>query len=389
MPKPTNQLPNKVPTMTTSEPTSLDGLETSVQTLPQPTSLQRRFFARAEPTWKYLKACLWHSTDIGLQKRALKIADCCKFPAIKADVDGRAIPSLARCRDRICPLCSRTRGFEAAERATELIKDMNAPRFLTLTLKHNQDDLLSQIDRLMNHFRELRKSDLWKSKCTGGIYTLELTRNTKKSEWHPHLHIVFDGKFMPHSSLKELWERITGDSNIIHLKAVTDRRNAAYYIAEYVAKCIGIEKWHRDHVCEFATALHGRRLINTIGNLHGKKLDPKPEKTKFDHTKFFPSPNEIIRAIADQNEKAITAACIAQQLGGVWCRLLNLSGAGDKDVEQKNRENLLKQMTNVLTALYDELFPHSHQANWGKTHDQLKPNPPPAQNTLQFDEIPY
>jgi len=375
--------------MSTIDPTSLDSLETTIPSPHPPTPLQRRFFGGAEPTWQHLISCLHKSPDSKLNKRAIKLSECCKFPAIKADEHGRAVPTLARCKDRICPICSRTRGFAAAEKAEGLIGAMNAPRFLTLTLKHSKTPLTHQVDRLMDSFRNLRKSDLWKAKVTGGIYTLELTRNKKTDEWHPHLHVIFDGKFMLHSHLKDEWSRITGDSNIVDIRAVHDRKAAAYYIAEYISKAPGIGQWSDKHVCEFATALHGRRLINTIGNLHGKKLDPKPELPKLDHTKFFPSICEIKMALQNQNEKAITAMALSRNLGGIWCRLFDLKGPTDGENCPDKRDEYLCQMTDVLTSLYDELFPHSRQ-NHNRMRDAQPPPPPkPKQTTLQWDQIPY
>lgn len=369
--------------------TSLDGLETSDHPLLPPTPTQRRFFSRDVDQWKHVVRCFAESTDPAIQKRSGKINDCCRYPTIIADEQGRAHPSIARCKDRICPLCAHARGYRAAQKASVMIQAMNAPRFLTLTRKHSDEPLVDQVDQLMRWFRELRKSQLWKSHVTGGVYTLELTLNQTTDQWHPHLHIVFDGKFLPHSSCKLEWERVTGQSSIVHLKKVNDCKAAAHYIAEYLGKAPGMKNWRQSHVEEYATALKSRRMVNTFGNQHGKSLEPKTENFKVDHSIKFPSPREILESLNQNDPDAKRAIELATDIGGMWSRIFGTNHQARKKLTNAQTHTRQIELTNVLVNLYCKLFPHSTQAESRKPRPTNPTRPPPPEKLFEDIQFPY
>lgn len=151
---------------------------------------------------------------------------------------------------------------------------MNAPRFVTLTLKHRQETLRQSHDRLQQSFKKLRKEPVWKANVVGGCAVVEITRNPATKRWHTHLHLVIDGSFLPQASLSKAWKRCTGDSEIVDVRAVHDTSKVAKYIAEYVAKPQDLHTWESDAVLEFATHMHGRRMVATFGVCHAANVDP-------------------------------------------------------------------------------------------------------------------
>jgi len=156
-------------------------------------------------------------------------------------------------------------------------RDADGLRFLTLTLKHSDAPLRDQLDRLYRCYRELRRHPSYRAHVWGGIATLEVERNAETGQFHPHLHILIDGTYWPHPSLKAAWHQVTGDSFIAHIKAVPSRLKIARYIAKYASKPAKLDTWPPHAVREFAAAIHRRRLVIATGNMHASKLDGDDE----------------------------------------------------------------------------------------------------------------
>lgn len=151
---------------------------------------------------------------------------------------------------------------------------MNAPRQVELTLRHKLASLDAEIRRLWSGFRALRKTAFWKSVVSGGIGVLEVTINEKTRLWHPHLHLIVDGEFIPQAKLSAEWKKATGDSEIVYVQAVHDRARASKYVSKYLAKSINPTALESREIREYATALHGKRLVFTFGKCAKIKIDP-------------------------------------------------------------------------------------------------------------------
>lgn len=169
------------------------------------------------------------------------------------------------CRDRFCTPCAATRARTVAHAIIGLLGDQPA-RFITLTIRSNDAPLTEQIDRLYRSFRRLRKTTLWVRHCYAAAATLEVTRNKTTQRWHPHLHVLAKGKYIPHADLKAEWLRITKDSPIVDIRLVKHREKAIRYLSKYVTKPMTHEyDTQPDALAEAITALKGRRLILLTG----------------------------------------------------------------------------------------------------------------------------
>jgi hypothetical protein len=144
---------------------------------------------------------------------------------------------------------------------------------LTLTLKHSDTPLSEQLDRLHSCLRILRRSQLWRHRVTGGCCVLECKWTSGTEAWHPHAHLLLEGRFVPHAELKKLWYKITGDSFIVHIRPCDTAAKAAAYVAKYVGK-----PWTGDVerspvlLRQLIVALDRRRLCHTFGTWRGLKL---------------------------------------------------------------------------------------------------------------------
>lgn len=256
---------------------SLDTLETSRPLRASRTRAQEQLHKPWERERAHVLDALFCCHDADLTRRAARIDDCCSFPSVATNAAGKPCLILHRCKDRMCGRCQKQRGIVLASTIAGLVKEMNAPRFVTLTLSHKLASLSSELERLADGFRKLRKSEWWKRHVKGGIYVVQVTRNTATDRWHAHVHAIVDGVFMPQKQLSEEWSRATGGSIICDVRAVPDREKTSKYVASYVMKPAAVLTWDFIAVREFATAMKGRRLVHTFASLHGKKIDPRKD----------------------------------------------------------------------------------------------------------------
>ncbi len=182
-----------------------------------------------------------------------------------------------KCRDRWCVPCSRERARQLAGTLADFVAGRTT-RFITLTLKSSTEPLKELVDKLLVSFRNLRRHRLWKSTQTGGAAFLEVKWNPDSNRWHPHLHILSEGRYLPKQDLKRMWYAVTGDSFIVDIKWIQSREGLCSYVTKYVASPVthSVTNSH-DLFTEAIRALHGRRTATTYGTWRGARLIDKPE----------------------------------------------------------------------------------------------------------------
>ena len=169
------------------------------------------------------------------------------------------------CRNRWCRPCSNARAQRIEDNLRTRLSD-KPHRFITLTLKHEPGPLRDQLDRLYECFRQLRRATFWKRHVTGGAAVLEIGHSHHDDTWHPHLHIVVEGKYIPHGQLSDLWRTITGDSFIVHVQYVRTAPHITAYLAKYLRKPVNARIINKpDQLLELITAVKHRRLCTTFG----------------------------------------------------------------------------------------------------------------------------
>jgi len=247
-----------------------------------PTHYQRRLLGKRLPDQQRVVNALMDDairgkgTDpYGSLKLCNRIASCCRNSVITERTDGALRVVEMRCKSKLCPICSKRRAAAVFFKTSEAIRHMNSPRLFTLTLKHRDESLRSQCIRLRKCFAELRRSKVWKKYVDGGIYCMEITRNVNMKQWHPHLHIVADGRYFPHSELKKGWLTVTGDSDIVHMRKINDAKSAATYLSKYITKTLNPENINDDVLVEWIEEVRGLRFVQSFGTLHAVKLDTK------------------------------------------------------------------------------------------------------------------
>jgi hypothetical protein len=277
-------------------PTSLDPTETNVERWQLLTHPFPQIHAKHQHIREHLLNTFCASQHPQLRKRAFKINNCCAFPSLRTNDEGQPVVSLMRCRDRLCPMCTWHQGRRTEARVKAIISEWDQCRHLTLTLRSTNEPLGQQIDLLLGAFRRLRQRDFWRHKVHGGIGTVEITYNPKTDRWHPHLHLLLDGKYIEHSIVSSEWSKVTGGSFVVHVSAVHSRDDAGRYIAKYVSKPSEMPDLPRSRTEELALALAGRRTLITFGTAHNAGLPVRDRRQDGKGSRHVVSVHQVIHA---------------------------------------------------------------------------------------------
>jgi hypothetical protein len=194
---------------------------------------------------------------------------------------GNTIDVPVHCTDKTCEPCTSFRRWRIQERINHALVGLPSNqtlrwRHVTLTVR-NSPDLKDRLDHLIKSFRKLRHRKLWKDSQFGGFYVVEITEG--KDGWHPHLHIVSYGHFIPLRKFSYVWRQITKDSHRVHIATIRDGQNIARYVSKYITKAGTLSA---PSVIEVNSVCKNRRLFGPFGKIAQlmKKFKP-PDKFGF------------------------------------------------------------------------------------------------------------
>lgn len=153
-----------------------------------------------------------------------RAATCATWLQYGVSADGsRQLAAANFCQLRLCPLCISRRAKKAAYKLSRILDRVEGQHgamflFLTLTVKNvpgeELADTLSQLtkawDRLLHH-RHIQAA------VKGWFRAIEITRNRKTGEYHPHIHAIlavppeyFSRKtdlYIPHAEWVDRWQK--------------------------------------------------------------------------------------------------------------------------------------------------------------------------------------
>lgn len=228
------------------------------------------------------------------------------------------------CHDRFCVPCGRHRATVISENLARRL-DNGRYRFLTLTLRSSDTPLARQLDRLIKGFRKLRQRSFWKERVTGGAAFFEVKWMPETRRWHPHLHILLGGNFVPQHMIKAAWFEITGDSKIVDIREVKRRADVIWYCCKYSTKPLHHSVVRKPQQLRIAiNALADRKLINPFGTwVKWALLKPPPD----DNWHLYAHLNEAIRCIK-------TDLHTARQLENAWSAFAAGIGPADFTIDR-------------------------------------------------------
>lgn len=183
-----------------------------------------------------------------------------------------------RCNLRWCPMCQQTKRVIIAAGVSKWVTTATSPKFLTLTLKSSDNPLEYQLKTLYDSFRLFRRRKFPASLIRGGFWFFQVTWNTKRMQWHPHIHCLIDSGFLPQRRLSKAWLSASGGSSIVDIRAVTDAVKSAQYVARYATAPASLLSFRPDQGQLIIRALTDQRIVGSWGSARGVPLSPrKPE----------------------------------------------------------------------------------------------------------------
>lgn len=232
--------------------------------------------------------------------------ECGKHAYVFQSVEDPEIYTMggSTCHDRFCLPCGRERSRVIATNV-KLRTEGKPARFLTLTLKSDTESLSTLLAKLTHDFTALRRTRLWRKRVTGGVGFLEIKWMANTQRWHPHLHCLLQGRYIPREELSKLWLKVTGTSEVIDIRIVENEAHCTHYICKYASKPL-------DHTViidpprldEAILALKGKRLCMTFGTWRGYKLTEPPESGTWVQLGTL---DELIERASHGNAEAIDA----------------------------------------------------------------------------------
>lgn len=224
------------------------------------------------------------------------------------------------CGDRFCIPCGNARARKIRW-SLEQLMTVEPHLFVTLTLRDDGKTLNEKINHLLASFARLRNQKFWEESVKAGAFFIEITRGADGRHWHVHLHAVVCGSWLDNLKLSNAWRLASGGSFIVHVRRVTDTKQAAGYLAKYATK--GFDNSvikQSDSLIEAIIALRGRRLVSTFGAWRGRRLDG-PEKAGIVWKSI--APLHTIYSAAHKGEAWAKLICRAIQCGDVslWADL--------------------------------------------------------------------
>ena len=213
--------------------------------------------------------------------------------------DGQARISAQYCHHRMCAPCQRRRARTMAE---NLMAHLLGHRYvhICLTLEACHDSLIDQLRHLYGSFRKLRQTPLWKDAITGGAAFCEITWNDTTAQWHPHLHIVCEGRWIDQEELSQTWSAASGGSRIVWINLIHNKEAATREACKYITKslCADLLK-DPDALQELIIATRGRRMALTFGRWHGCRLSEHGDEFRRDDWQCVGSLDEIVQLALD------------------------------------------------------------------------------------------
>lgn len=269
--------PTSTPTNTEALSTSLDPVE-----ITSPESKRLSEIAFRHSGWaaerRRVQAAL-ETADVP-ETRIARFANCGAYAWVlrsKADPTQLRV-SASFCHDRLCKPCQRARANRMVHAVMAHVPRKRL-RFVTLTTKHSRLPLALQLQKLTLCFRSLRRTSVWRKATSGGIAFIEVKRSNDGEYWHPHLHVIHEGTYIPHAAIRNAWKRLTRDSFVVHLRSVSNQDTVARYVTTYANKPYDHSLTrHPEQLAETVTAFYNRRTVFTFGTWRAIRLNERPDE---------------------------------------------------------------------------------------------------------------
>ena len=212
-------------------------------------------------------------------KSNLRFQNCCQRSfVLQNSATGDLKLALETCGSRHCPRCGTVYRRAIAQRVADSIGIVKPRvwRFITLTLGHSTKPLSVQLDHLLASFRRLRQSTLWLSTQLKGYGIIEVTWSASTASWHPHLHILTRGQYLPQRHLSKQWVIASHGSKIVDIRTISSSANAISYVTKYLGKTPNFLDTPKpgSTMLEYLAALRNRKMLINWGTHVVEEYEP-------------------------------------------------------------------------------------------------------------------
>lgn len=179
------------------------------------------------------------------------------------------------CDNRVCDKCGSSRWKRTVEGLKERIfsrMDWNDVRFMTLTVKNTETLEKSDVQDLRDAFKKLKRREFFDNRIDGGVYSIESNFN---GDWNLHLHVVYQGAYIPQERLSDAWADLTG-CPIVDVRKSKGQDSDAEELAKYITKQPDVSgedgsatvEDEADRLLEYHKAMYRTNLIQPFGIFH-------------------------------------------------------------------------------------------------------------------------
>ena len=179
------------------------------------------------------------------------------------------------CNSRICYTCNRIRTAKLINGYKKPIGDMSQPMLVTLTRKNVTGDQLSvTLTEMCHQFRKILLRNAARKRYGNalpcyGIRKIEVTYNANRNTFHPHFHIVTDGRNVSERIVTDWLEFSNGNAlrQAQDIRPVTD--DSLLEVFKYATKIVtnGKRVVPLDALDVIMQALYGRRITQPFGSM--------------------------------------------------------------------------------------------------------------------------
>jgi plasmid rolling circle replication initiator protein Rep len=180
------------------------------------------------------------------------------------------------CNNRWCLVCNRIRTAKLLNGYMGEISKFQDKTFLTLTIPNVQDNVLEDsIKEMARNFREILNNVARKQKIKiDGIRKIECTYNLTRNDFHPHYHVLIDGREKAEFMQRE-WLKRYPDANIKAQDIRPADDNSIKELFKYFTKIVS--KTDRNSKNEYPVliepldkiniAFYGKRVFQSFGKV--------------------------------------------------------------------------------------------------------------------------
>lgn len=167
------------------------------------------------------------------------------------------------CKNRACPICNRIRTAHLYNGYKKPLSELQNPYFVTLTAPNvGADELKPRIKEYYSAFHKILKRHSRSEHPFKGIRKFECTINEETMDFHPHLHVIIEGKENAYA-LRDEWLQAFPDATIEaqDVQKVTKAKfeNALLELFKYFAKFFSKE-YKKDKSGHYVKDKRGRKI---------------------------------------------------------------------------------------------------------------------------------